>query len=102
MANLHTSDVLRRPLITEKNTLLTPLGQYTFEVAMTANKIQIKEAVEMIFNVKVQAVNTMIIKGKKRRVMSSRNRSKFGSTNDMKKAVVTLEPGYEIDIFGDI
>lgn len=102
MANLHTSDVLRRPLITEKNTLLTPLGQYTFEVAMEANKIQIKEAVEKIFNVKVQAVNTMIIKGKKRRVFRSRTRNEFGSTGDMKKAVVTLEPGYDIDIFGDI
>lgn len=102
MANLHTSDVLRRPLITEKNTLLTPLGQYTFEVAMEANKIQIKEAVEKIFNVKVQAVNTMIVKGKKRRVFRSRSRTQFGSTGAMKKAVVTLEPGYDIDIFGDI
>lgn len=102
MANLHTSDVLRRPLITEKNTLLTPLGQYTFEVAINANKIQIKEAVEKIFNVKVQAVNTMVVKGKKRRVYRSRTQKQFGSTNAIKKAVVTLEPGYDIDIFGDI
>ncbi len=102
MTNLHRSDVLRRPLITEKNTTLTPLGQYTFEVAINANKIQIKEAVEEIFNVKVKAVNTMIIKGKKRRVMRSRARTLWGSTNDMKKAVVTLEPGYDINIFGDI
>jgi large subunit ribosomal protein L23 len=102
MANLHTSDVLRRPLITEKNTLLTPLGQYTFEVAMTANKIQIKQAVEAIFNVKVKAVNTMISKPKKRRVYRSRTQKQTGSTAAVKKAIVTLEPGYDIDIFGDI
>ncbi len=81
MANLHASDVLRRPLITEKNTLLTELGQYTFEVAMTANKIQIKQAVEKTFNVRVKAVNTMIVKPKKRRVYRSKTRKQTGSTS---------------------
>lgn len=99
---LHHADILRRPVITEKNTNLTPLGQYTFEVAPEANKIMIKEAVEKIFNVKVKAVNIMIVKPKKRRVMRSRNQRQFGSAGGYKKAIVSLEPGHTIDIFGDI
>lgn len=99
---LHQSDVLRKPVITEKNTNLTPLGQYTFEVAPDANKIQVKEAVENIFNVKVKAVNIMNVKPKKKRVMRARNMRVFGSKGGYKKAVVSLEPGHTIDIFGDI
>ena len=56
MAELKLEDVIRRPLITEKNTMLMEIGQYTFEVAPTANKIQIRAAVESTFNVKVKAV----------------------------------------------
>jgi large subunit ribosomal protein L23 len=99
---LHVADVLRRPVITEKNTTLTPLGQYTFEVAPEANKIMVKQAVEQIFNVKVKAVNILIVKPKKRRVMRSRNFRKTGTVSGYKKAIVSLEPGYTIDIFGDI
>jgi large subunit ribosomal protein L23 len=102
MPALHIADVLKRPLITEKNTTITPLGQYTFEVAMEANKIQIKEAVEKTFDVTVLAVNTLIVKPKKRRVFRARNTTRFGSERAMKKAVVTLAPGDTINIFGDL
>ncbi len=95
-------DVLRRPVITEKNTRLMELGQYSFEVARDANKIQIKNAVEAIFKVKVKAVNTIVMKPKKRRVMRSRNQREFGYEAGFKKAIVSLEPGYTIDIFGEI
>ena len=66
MPSLHISDVLIKPIITEKNTRLTEMGQYTFEVAPTANKIKVKEAVEKIFNVRVTAVNVLIVKGKRK------------------------------------
>ena len=62
MADLRLEDVIRRPLITEKNTILMEYGQYTFEVAPAANKIQIKAAVEQTFKVKVKAVNTLNVK----------------------------------------
>jgi large subunit ribosomal protein L23 len=99
---MHSADVLIRPLITEKNTTLTPLGQYTFEVARASNKIQIKDAVEEIFKVKVKAVNIINMKPKKKRVMRSRNFREFGFESGFKKAIVSLEPGYTIDIFGEI
>jgi len=99
---LHQSDVLVRPMITEKNTRIGELGQYTFEVARDANKIQIKQAVEAIFNVKVKAVNIIVMKPKKRKVMRQRNQRVFGYEASFKKAIVSLEPGHSIDIFGDI
>lgn len=102
MALLHPSDVLVKPIITEKNTNLTPLGQYTFEVSPEANKIQIKQAVEQIFGVKVRAVNVLIVKPKKKRIMRSRNFREFGHKGGYKKAIVSLEAGHTIDIFGDI
>lgn len=87
-------DVLVRPLITEKNTYLMEQGQYGFEVHREANKIQIREAVEKTFNVKVKAVNTMNMPRKQRR----RGRI-VGSVPGWKKAIVTLQPGEVIDIF---
>lgn len=87
-------DVLVRPLITEKNTYLMEQGQYGFEVHREANKIQIREAVEKTFNVKVKAVNTMNMPRKQRR----RGRI-TGSVPGWKKAIVTLQPGEVIDIF---
>lgn len=99
---LHQSDVLIRPMITEKNTRIGELGQYTFEVARNANKIQIKQAVEAIFNVKVKAVNIIVMKPKKRKVMKARNQRVFGFEAGFKKAIVSLEPGHTIDIFGEI
>jgi large subunit ribosomal protein L23 len=99
---LSHADVLRRPVITEKNTNLTPLGQYTFEVAPEANKIQVREAVEHIFNVKVRSVNILNVKPKRKRILRSRNFREFGHKGGYKKAIVSLQPGHTIDIFGDI
>jgi large subunit ribosomal protein L23 len=102
MPNLHVADVLVRPVITEKNTRLTERGQYTFEVAPTANKIQVRDAVQRIFKVDVVAVNMLVVKGKRKRILKSRNFREFGRDADWKKAIVTLAPGQTIDIFGDI
>lgn len=102
MANLHYTEVLIRPIITEKSTDLTPLDQYVFEVAMTANKRQIRDAVEKVFDVRVESVNTQIVKPKKRRVYRARRNPLYGRIGAMKKAIVTLAPGDTIDIFGDI
>jgi large subunit ribosomal protein L23 len=88
-------EVLRRPLITEKNTMLSAQNKYTFEVAREANKPMIREAVEKIFKVDVTKVNTSNVRGKMRRVRRDR-----GMTRSWKKAVVTLKPGQRIDIFG--
>jgi large subunit ribosomal protein L23 len=87
-------DVLIRPLITEKSTRIIEIGQYTFEVHREANKIQIREAVEKTFNVKVKAVNTLNMPRKTRR----RGRT-VGTVPGWKKAIVTLQEGQTIDIF---
>ncbi|MBA2450859.1 MAG: 50S ribosomal protein L23 [Chloroflexi bacterium] len=86
--------VLVRPIITEKNTMLAEQGKYTFEVASTVNKIEIKQAVEEVFKVRVAAVNVMRVPGKQRRM--GRN---YGTTRSWKKAVVTLEAGERIELF---
>ncbi len=91
----HLYDVLVRPVTTERNTDLMQQGRYTFEVAPDANKIQIKEAVETAFDVKVLAVNTMNVHRKLRR-----ERTRFrGYRSGWKKAIVTLAPGDKIEIF---
>ncbi|MDI3339785.1 MAG: 50S ribosomal protein L23 [Sphaerobacter sp.] len=95
-------DVLRRPIITEKNTRLMELGQYTFEVARDANKIQIKDAVERTFNVEVVAVNVMNVRGKERRRARRGRVASVGRTPAWKKAIVTLKPGQTIDLFGQL
>lgn len=95
-------DVLRRPLITEKNTRLMELGQYTFEVARNANKIQIKEAVERAFNVEVVAVNVMNVRGKERRRAMRGRVASVGRTPNWRKAIVTLREGQRIDLFGQL
>jgi large subunit ribosomal protein L23 len=91
---MHSYEVLRRPLITEKNTMLIEQNKYAFEVAREANKPQIKDAVEKAFKVKVAAVNVMCVPGKMRRAGRQR-----GMTSPWKKAVVTLEPGHKIELF---
>jgi large subunit ribosomal protein L23 len=91
-------EVIRRPILTEKNTrLMEQENQYTFEVAREANKIQVKEAVELAFGVHVLDVRTLIVPGKPRR----RGRV-LGTSKPWKKAVVTLRPGDRIDIFEGI
>ena len=86
-------DVIRKPLITEKTTMASENGAVVFEVAIDANKPQIKEAVEAVFGVKVKAVNTTITKGKVKRF-----RGQIGTRKDVKKAYVTLEEGNTIDV----
>ena len=91
---MHPYQVLRRPLVTEKNTILQAQGKYAFEVAKVANKHQIKEAVEKAFNVKVTAVNVMTMPGK-----GIRLGRREVITPSWKKAVVTLKPGDKIELF---
>ena len=88
-------EIIERPLLTEKSVAATALGKYTFRVRKGANKIEIAKAVEKVFNVKVDGVNTMIVKGKKKRL----GRHPEGKTADWKKAIVTLKPGYKIEVF---
>ena len=103
MPALTVDQVILRPLITEKNTDLMEQDQYTFEVATVANKIQIREAVEKLFNVRVKAVNTMNVKGSRRSRAIRRGRSRIsGQERDWKKAVVTLFPGQRIDVFEQV
>lgn len=87
-------DVLRRPSITEKNTILQAQNKYAFEVAKEANKPQIKQAVEKTFKVKVISVNVAMVSGKMRRVGK-----RIVLTQPWKKAIVTLKPGDKIEIF---
>ncbi len=86
-------DVIRKPIITEKATMASENGAVVFEVAIEANKPQIKEAIEGLFNVKVKAVNTSITKGKVKRF-----KGQLGKRRDIKKAYVTLEEGNTIDV----
>lgn len=91
---MHLYEVLRRPLITEKNTELQALNKYAFEVADEANKPLVKQAVEKAFNVKVTGVNMVTMKGKTRRV----GRQQI-LTRPWKKAIVTLQIGDKIEFF---
>ena len=86
-------DVIRKPIITEKATMASESNAVVFEVAIDANKPQIKEAVEALFGVKVKAVNTVISKGKLKRF-----RGTLGTRNNVKKAYVTLAEGNTIDV----
>ena len=86
-------DVIVSPVITEKATAASEYNKVVFNVAKTATKPQIKEAVERLFDVKVKSVNTLVRKGK---VKFFKGRKGFQS--DVKKAVVTLEEGQTIDI----
>ncbi len=87
-------EVIRRPIITEKTTRLAEQGQYVFEVAPTANKIEVKAAVEEIFKVKVRAVNIVHVRGKMRRMGRTQ-----GMSRPWKKAIVTLQEGQHIELF---
>ena len=91
---MHLYEVLRCPLVTEKATLLQEGSKYTFQVANKTNKLQIKEAVERAFKVKVSRVNVMNMTGKTKRM----GRREVTSPS-WKKAIVTLEPGYKITLF---
>jgi large subunit ribosomal protein L23 len=90
--------IIRKVLITEKGTILREVHQqYLFEVARAANKIEIKRAVEAVFNVKVDTVQTMQMRGK-----TKRQGRWVGRRNDWKKAIVTLKPDQKIELFEQI
>ncbi len=95
---LHPLDIVIRPLITEKATRLGGENKYAFQVRPHANKVQIKEAVEKAFDVRVRAVNVMVMKGKPRRVRGGRIKYR----SDWKKAVVTLAEGHKLELFEGI
>lgn len=86
--------IIKRPLVTEKTTLAKEANKYHFEVDRRANKIEIGQAVEKLFKVKVVNVRTMNVNGKKKRVGRI-----LGRKRDWKKAIVTLAPGSSIEIF---
>ena len=86
-------DVIVAPVVTEKATLASELNRITFRVHMDATKTQIKAAVETLFNVKVEGVNTSIRKGKTKFF-----RGRRGTQSDVKKAIVRLAEGHSIDV----
>lgn len=95
---MHPYEVLKRPILTEKTTLQADeLDRYTFEVDVRANKHQVRQAVETIFDVEVQSVNIMNIRGKQRR-----HGRHVGQMANWKKAIITLAPGESISFFEGI
>lgn len=86
-------DIIRALIRTEKSTLQEPQGKYLFLVAKSANKLQIKRAVEELYKVKVNTVNTLVASGKLKKV-----RYQLGRTPDTKKAFVTLKVGQKIEV----
>ncbi len=85
--------VIVSPVVTEKATRLNELSQVTFRVTLDATKPEIREAVERLFGVKVEAVNTVVMKGKTKRF-----RGREGKRTDWKKAIVKLQAGQAIDL----
>ena len=90
-------NIIKRPIVSEKSTLMTQFGQYTFEVMKTATKSEIKEAVQAIFSVKVDKVNSL-----NRRSKQVRFRGRIGHTSRSKRAIVKLVEGQTIDIGGEL
>lgn len=86
-------DIIRQPVVTEKSTMGSQHGQVTFKVPVDATKPNIKAAIEALFNVKVKGVNTLIQKGKTKRFKGVK-----AFRSDVKKAIITLEEGQNIDI----
>jgi len=87
--------VLIRPLLTEKTNKQTPAGKYAFQVALDANKIQVRRAIEEMFSVRVVKVNMLRVRGKTRRL----GRFPAGRSPQWKKAIVTLAKGQSIPLF---
>ncbi len=86
-------DIILSPVITEKSTMASESNQVIFKVRRDATKPEIKEAIERLFKVKVKAVNTLNRQGKVKRF-----RGMLGRQNAIKKAIVTLEEGYSVDV----
>jgi large subunit ribosomal protein L23 len=92
--NKDPRDIILKPVVSEKSFGLVDNGKYTFEVDPRSNKTEIKLAIEKIFQVKVESVNTLNRVGKHRRT-----RFGIGKRKDTKRAIVTLKSGFAIDIF---
>ena len=90
-------DIILSPVVTEKSTLAAEQNKVVFNVAKDASKPEIKAAVEALFGVKVKKVNTLVRKGKVKRFRGIRGRQK-----DVKKAIVTLEEGHNIDLLSGL
>jgi large subunit ribosomal protein L23 len=86
-------EIIRAPVITEKSTMGSEHNQVTFRVSLDATKPEIKASIESLFNVKVRKVNTLRVKGKTKRF-----KGVMGKRSDIKKAMITLETGYSIDV----
>ncbi|AAT75481.1 MULTISPECIES: 50S ribosomal protein L23 [Mesoplasma] len=94
---MHLTEVIKKPVLTEKSFLGHANGVYTFLVDRRANKVQIKKTFEEIFEVKVESVRTMNYDGKEKRM------GRFvGKTNNYKKAIITLKDGETLDILSDL
>jgi large subunit ribosomal protein L23 len=94
MKALNIYEIIKQPLVTEKNTILQGQGKYVFEVGLRATKPQIKKAIETIYTVGVTDVNIISVAGKKKRVKTG-----FSMTPSWKKAVVSLKAGDKIELF---
>ena len=94
MTKIHKYSILRRPVVTEKSTLLQEDRRYVFEVAPSATKLEIKHAVESAFGVSVQKINTMHVRGKRKRFVP-----RLSQLRSWKKAIVTVSPGDTITLF---
>ncbi|MEP7220955.1 MAG: 50S ribosomal protein L23 [Bacteroidota bacterium] len=93
--------VLKRPILSEKSSQLNEKGQYVFEVITSANKIEIRKAIEERYRVGVTSVRTMTIKPRQK-VQLSRKGYIQGKTALRKKAIITVKPGQTIDVIGDL
>ncbi|MCX5680059.1 MAG: 50S ribosomal protein L23 [Candidatus Omnitrophica bacterium] len=89
----HAQDIVRGMIRTEKGSIMMAANKYLFWVDKSANKIEIRKAIEDIYKVKVSEVNTVMMRGKSKRV-----RYAVGKTPDWKKAIVTLKEGQKIDV----
>ena len=94
---MEITEVLRYGMTTEKTVRLQGQNQYTFKVALNANKIDIRRAVETIFKVRVVKVNTMRMPGKERMIRRRGSAPRPVAAREWKKAIVTLAPGESID-----
>lgn len=92
--NLVAHDIIIRPVVTEKSSRLMGMNKYTFEVHPSANKVEIRKAVEAVFKVKVKSVNTMNVPSKPKRMGIY-----LGKTRAWKKAIITLADGERIKFF---
>ena len=95
MTNLY--DIIKFPVVTEKSTKISENNQFVFKVAIDSSKGDIKKAIEKVFKVKVKAINTVKVKGKKKVFKGTK-----GKRSDFKKAVITLVKGETLDYSGGV